>query len=99
MPELRFDSNLPVHTPHPLLYDGQSDASAVESLGRVQPLERAKDPFVILRLDSDAVVVNVYSHQTTPLFRPKFDDRLRPGIDEPDGLSWSGGFAPRQTFS
>ena len=46
-----------------LLADGQSDAGAGKLFALVQPLEHAENPFEVLRVDSQAVVL----HRKYPL--------------------------------
>ena len=58
LPELRLDRDVAAVPLDDLLADRQPDAGAGELFALVQPLEHAEDPFEILRVDAEAVVLD-----------------------------------------
>src|SRR5712691_169150 len=64
-PNFRFQ---PHSAPHPLdrlLHDGQANTRALVAVSRVQSLENAEDPLLILLLDADAIVLEPNAHVGT----------------------------------
>src|SRR4051794_21695478 len=84
--ELGFNTNLTTHALHPLLHDGQSHPSIRAVRFRVERLERAKDDFVITRVDAGAVIQNPDSHLVTGFFGRDSNGRCDARFDEPNRI-------------
>src|SRR5437773_750636 len=81
---LRFKIQVPTQPLNRFSRNGQPDAGSFVFFGGVDPLEHAKNPRTVFRLDADAVVLDICPHMRAAWFGPNPHPRLDSGRDKFD---------------